>query len=47
MKESIEIRPDAERLLVGTKYHIKALAPIEKKKKSKASKKGGGKKKKK
>ena len=45
MKESITIRPDSNRLLVGSKYIIRALPPPEKKKKGKV-KKGGAKKKK-
>ena len=47
MKESISIRPDSDRLLIGSKYIIRALPPPEKKKKGVKAKKGGGKKKKK
>jgi hypothetical protein len=42
LKESLEMRPDADRLLFGGTFTIQALPPIEAKKK-----KGGGKKKKK
>lgn len=43
MKESIEMRPDSDRLIMGGTFTIQALAPPEPVKK----KKGGGKKKKK
>jgi tetratricopeptide (TPR) repeat protein len=46
MKESIGIRPDSDRLLIGSKYIIRALPPPESKKKG-LKKKAGGKKKKK
>ena len=45
IKESIDLRPDADRLILGGTFTIQALAPIETSKKKKSA--GGGKKKKK
>ena len=45
MKETISIRPDSDRLLIGSKYIIRALPPPQKKKKGGVKKKGGKKKK--
>ena len=48
MKDSIDMRPDADRLLIGGNFNIQCEAPITAGgKKKKGGKKGGGKKKKK
>lgn len=39
MKESIEMRPDSDRLIMGGNFTIQALAPIESKKKKTSSSK--------
>lgn len=47
MRERVFMRPDAEKLLIGGAFSIKAVAPPNKAAKGKKKKSGGGKKKKK